>query len=269
MNFGSERSYTYSEVKMKTTRIQHIAFSQVTKAEVLQLISECVNGACGGGQIVTVNSDILLKSERDKELARIIHNAWLVTPDGTPIIWLSRLIGNPLPERVTGADLVVDICKESEKAGLAIFFLGGNPGVAELAKHRAEEKWHGANIVSTYCPSPEELMDSALSARIVDKINDSGANVLLVGLGAPKQEKWIDRHREEIRPPVLIGVGASFDFLAGTLPRAPKWMQVVGLEWLFRLITEPRRLWRRYLSDFRILKYFFLAFIKSVKGDKT
>lgn len=249
---------------MDIVKIGNVGFANVDMLGAISIVSEAATSPFDGGQVVTVNSDILLQAQRDPELAAIISDAYLVTADGMPILWLSRIIGHPLKERVTGADLTTSLCANSASFGLRLFFLGAQPGVAERAREKALEKWPDAHIVGTYSPTPEELMNPESSHRIVRLINESNANVVLVAFGAPKQERWISRHITETDAPVMIGVGASLDFLAGSVPRAPEWMQKVGVEWFFRLLSEPRRLWKRYWSDLAIFRLFFLACLQRV-----
>jgi N-acetylglucosaminyldiphosphoundecaprenol N-acetyl-beta-D-mannosaminyltransferase len=203
----------------------------------------------GGWHLVaTVNVDHMVLAARDAEFYHILRNADLVLADGMPIVWLSCLLRTPLPERVTGSDLTIELCRRSRDLGLRLFFLGAEPGVAEAAKDRAEVLYPGVKIVGTSSPSRQEVEDQVASRRIVEVVNGSGANVLLVAFGAPRQERWLWRHRSHLQTAVNIGVGASIDFLAGRVKRAPRWMQDAGLEWLYRLTREPRRLGKRYLG---------------------
>lgn len=195
----------------------------------------CVSGAHG-----------LTESHFDPELRRIHNGAGMVTPDGMPLVWFSRWMGLRRVERVCGPDLLPRLCDRSQARGYRHFFYGGGPGVAELLAQRLCERYPALRVAGVYEPpfrplSPEE------DREVVKRINSSAADVVWVGLSTPKQERWMAEHRDRIEAPVLIGVGAAFDFHAGLRKRAPRWMQRSGLEWSYRLLSEPRRLWRRYL----------------------
>jgi N-acetylglucosaminyldiphosphoundecaprenol N-acetyl-beta-D-mannosaminyltransferase len=187
----------------------------------------------------------VMESQRDKALLRIHNAAGLVTPDGMPLVWLSRLMGFPQVERVYGPDLMLAVCA---KQGYRQFFYGGSPGVAERLASRLQSRFPGLQVAGVYSPpfgalSPEE--DTA----VVEHLNVANPDIVWVGISTPKQECWMAEHIGRLSAPVLIGVGAAFDFHAGLKKQAPYWMQWSGLEWLFRLLMEPRRLWRRYLIN--------------------
>ena len=199
--------------------------------------------------VTTPNVDHFMRARRDVAFRDICENADLTLADGMPVLWASRALGRPLKEKVSGSDLFVKLCDRATDEGLRVFLLGGSPGVAEQAKHVLQSRHPGLEIVGTYSPviSPEgENLDAGLPLAI---IRDAQPHLLFVAFGCPKQEKWIARHYRMLGVPVSIGVGASFDFVAGTQRRAPEWMQRKGLEWLWRLMHEPRRLWKRYLIE--------------------
>jgi N-acetylglucosaminyldiphosphoundecaprenol N-acetyl-beta-D-mannosaminyltransferase len=190
----------------------------------------------------------VMESHRDKSLRDIHNAAGLVTPDGMPLVWLSRLMGFRHVERVYGPDLMLAVCKRSATQGYRQFFYGGAPGVAEKLAARLQSRFPGLQMAGVYSPpfrplSPEE--DKA----VVEHINAAKPDIFWVGMSTPKQERWMAEHVGRLSAPVLIGVGAAFDFHAGLKRQAPRWMQRSSLEWLFRLLTEPRRLWRRYLIN--------------------
>jgi N-acetylglucosaminyldiphosphoundecaprenol N-acetyl-beta-D-mannosaminyltransferase len=190
----------------------------------------------------------VMESQRDEELRRIHNRAGMVTPDGMPLVWLSRLAGQGHVRRVYGPDLMLACCQRSPGIGHRHFFYGGAEGVPQRLIDRLQARFPGLAVAGGYSPpfgalSPEE--DEA----IVRRINGANADIVWVGLSTPKQEHWMSEHRERLSAPVLIGVGAAFDFNAGLKRQAPRWMQQSGTEWLFRLLTEPRRLWRRYLVN--------------------
>jgi len=190
----------------------------------------------------------VMESQRDEDL-RAIHNAaGMVTPDGMPLVWLSRLKGFEFVERVYGPDLLLACCQRSVTAGYRHFFYGGGAGVPERLIQRLQARFPGLEVVGSYSP-PFRALTTAEDAEVVRRINAAEPDVVWVGLSTPKQERWMSEHRDRLAAPVFIGVGAAFDFHAGLKPQAPRWMQRNGLEWLFRLWKEPRRLWRRYLRN--------------------
>jgi N-acetylglucosaminyldiphosphoundecaprenol N-acetyl-beta-D-mannosaminyltransferase len=187
----------------------------------------------------------VMESRRDSELQRIHHDAGLVTPDGMPLVWLARRAGFPHVDRVYGPDLLLACCEISVRRGYRHFFYGGGAGVPELLAERLSRRFPGLCVAGTYSP-PFRPLQPQEDEDVVQRLNASGADIVWVGLSTPKQERWMHEHRGRLGAAVLIGVGAAFDFHAGLKRQAPRWMQRSGLEWLFRLAHEPRRLWRRY-----------------------
>lgn len=190
----------------------------------------------------------VMESQRDAALRHIHNRAGLVTPDGMPMVWLSRLHGHPQVRQVCGSDLLLACCERSVGTGHRHFFYGGAPGVAQRLVDRLRRRLPGLTVVGVHTP-PFRALTAAEDDAIVAAINAAGPDIVWVGLSTPKQERWMDAHRGRLDASVLIGVGAAFDFHAGLKQRAPRWMQQGGLEWLFRLAAEPRRLWRRYLVN--------------------
>ncbi len=190
----------------------------------------------------------VIESQWDEELRRIHNAAGLVTPDGMPLVWLSRLMGYPYVGRVYGPDLMLAVCERSAEQGCRHFFYGGAPGVAEKLVVRLQSRFPGLKVTGVYSP-PFRPLTSEEDQALGERINAAGPDIVWVGISTPKQERWMVEHVGRISAPVLIGVGAAFDFHAGLKRQAPSWMQISGLEWLFRLMTEPRRLWRRYLIN--------------------
>ncbi len=164
-----------------------------------------------------------------------------------PLVWLSKFTKTPLPERVAGCDVVYDFCRLSHQKGYKLFFLGGAPGVADIAKEKLQVQYPHVQVVGTYSPEPSELSDPVASQQIVETINASGADVLMVALGAPKQEFWLAQHRNNLQAKILIPCGGSIDFIAGVQPKSPQWIGKLGLEWLYRLGTNPGKFFDRYL----------------------
>jgi N-acetylglucosaminyldiphosphoundecaprenol N-acetyl-beta-D-mannosaminyltransferase len=199
-------------------------------------------------QVVAVNLDCLRIAQADAGFRETINEADLAVADGMPLVWASRLAARGLPERVTGNELVDVCCRLSAATGAALFFLGGRPGVAEEAARIVERRYPGARVAGTYSP-PFGPLSPSDDAEIVDRINRSGARILIVALGAPRQDNWIRAHRHELDVRIALGVGCGLDILADIVSRAPSWMQRMGLEWLHRFRLEPARLWHRYFVD--------------------
>jgi len=199
--------------------------------------------------IVTPNIDHVVKLIHDPEFRNIYTHANLVLADGMPLLWAARFLGTPIEERISGADLFSRLCEVSAKKGYKLFFLGGREGAATKAADVLRLKYTGVKIVGIYSPSFGFENIKEENDEIVKLIKDAKPDILFVGLGAPKQEKWICAHKNECRVPVSIGIGVSFEFVSGVIKRAPLWMQKAGLEWFWRLTMEPRRLWKRYLID--------------------
>jgi N-acetylglucosaminyldiphosphoundecaprenol N-acetyl-beta-D-mannosaminyltransferase len=187
----------------------------------------------------------VMEALHDPALSRIYENAGLTVPDGMPLVWLGRR-AYPAVGRVYGPDLMLALSRAAARAGYACFYYGGIPGVAEALAAEMEHRFPGLRTVGAYAP-PFRDLDAAETEAVIARINDAGPDIVWVGLGCPKQERWMATFRPRLRAPVLIGVGAAFDFHTGRAAQAPPWMQRAGLEWLFRLCHEPRRLWHRYL----------------------
>jgi N-acetylglucosaminyldiphosphoundecaprenol N-acetyl-beta-D-mannosaminyltransferase len=190
----------------------------------------------------------VMESWRDEKLRGIHNNAGLVTADGMPLVWLSRLLGFPGAQRVYGPDLMLAACATSVRRGYRHFFYGGAAGIAQTLVARLESRFPGLRVAGHYSP-PFRPLSRREDQTIIEHINSADPEIIWVGLGTPKQECWMSEHRGALKAPVLIGVGAAFDFHAGLKRQAPRWMQRSGLEWLFRLGSEPTRLWRRYLVN--------------------
>ena len=200
-----------------------------------------------GGSVFTPNIDHVVVAEDNPAFAGAYARASLSLADGMPIVWASRLLGAPLPQRVAGSDLVGPLLELAAKRRWRVYFLGADPGVADKAADIVRARW-GTDVVGTDAPWVK-LDDAAQIERITGQLAAAKADLVLLAFGAPKQELLIDRIAPRLKPAVLLGIGASLDFIAGTVKRAPRIMQRAGLEWLYRLAKEPRRLWRRYLVN--------------------
>lgn len=204
--------------------------------------------------VVTANAEIIMMCQQDKEYNNIVsEQADLVLPDGAGAVWAGRYLGNEVPERVAGFDLYNQLLKLSADKGYKAYFFGGAPGVAEAAKNKAEELYPGVKIVGCRNGYFTEAEEEA----IIKEINDAAPDMLFVALGAPKQEKWLVKYRNQLKPRVLMGIGGSFDVLAGKMERAPKWMQEASLEWAFRLYKQPSRFMRMLALPKFVLKVIF------------
>lgn len=228
-------------------------------AEVERLVD-----AKEGGFVFTPNIDHVVNVEDDAAFAEAYARASLSIADGMPIVWASKLLGTPLPERVAGSDLVGPLLELAGRRGWRVYFLGAGPGVAIKAAAIAKQRWN-TTVVGTDDPMVN-LADDAQIDRIAAQLLEAKADLILMAFGAPKQELLIARIAERVRPAVLLGIGASLDFIAGTIKRAPAVMRKTGFEWLYRLAQEPRRLWRRYLiNDPR----FVVIVLKMIRARRT
>jgi N-acetylglucosaminyldiphosphoundecaprenol N-acetyl-beta-D-mannosaminyltransferase len=187
----------------------------------------------------------IMECRRSEEVRHIFNAAGMVTPDGMPVVWVSRLSGHPEVRRVYGPDLMLAVLSRQRHSH---FFYGGGPGVALRLAERMKRRFSDLDVAGT-CEPPFAPLDELCTPEAAELINRSGADVVWVGMSSPKQDEWMARMRPLLKAPVLIAVGAAFDFHTGTVRQAPVWMQRSGLEWLFRLAMQPRRLWRRYLID--------------------
>jgi len=196
--------------------------------------------------IAVMDMHSLMQAQHVASFKTILENADLVVPDGFPLVWLGRRKGLALRRRVYGPELMEHFCEETSSRGYRHFLYGGAPGVAEQLAARLTVRFPGLQIAGTYCPPFRPLTQDEDDAA-VSLINGARTDIVWVGLGAPKQERWMSEHQARLSAPVLVGVGAAFDFHTGRIAQAPPWMREHGLEWFFRLSREPGRLWRRYL----------------------
>jgi N-acetylglucosaminyldiphosphoundecaprenol N-acetyl-beta-D-mannosaminyltransferase len=226
----------------KRTRILNVPVDMVDEQEAMEIFLGLMKTE-GCSMIVTPNSEIIISASKNPELRRIIEQADLIIPDGIGLVYASRIMGVPLAERVTGIDFLDAILGYLEETGQSIFFLGSkpgdsiNPGIAELAVEKMKEKYKDLKVAGTH----HGYFKEADEKDIIKAVNDSGADFLCVALGSPKQERFVNRYRNDLKAKASIGVGGSLDVWAGTLKRAPEFYRNHGLEWLYRLIQEPSR----------------------------
>ncbi len=206
-----------------------------------------------GSFVCIENAYVLTLAARDDYFKKIVNSSELATCDGMALVWALKLLGLKDAQKVSGPDLTPLICKKAEQLNLKVGFYGATPKVLKLMANNLKLKFPGLDIAYLFSP-PFRLMNEAEDKDVISKIIDSGINILFIGIGCPKQEIWAFEHKDKI-PAVIITVGAAFDFIAGALLRAPKWMQAFGLEWLFRLSQEPRRLWKRYVVSNTLFIY--------------
>jgi N-acetylglucosaminyldiphosphoundecaprenol N-acetyl-beta-D-mannosaminyltransferase len=258
-----------------------IPVDNLTLDEAVDRIVAMARKRDGRARLVsTLNVDFLVNSlgtrfrrARHPELLDVLRNADLVTADGFPILWLSRIVGRPLRQRVCGSDLVPALADRASREGLSLFLFGGAEGVARDAARRLQMLNPGLRIAGTAAPfvhteGPGMVTGVADDAGMVERINASGADILLVGLGNPKQELWFNRNRHRLRVPVSIGVGGTFEFITGAVRRAPDWIQRLNLEWAFRITQDPMRLWRRYAVGLFKLSLLSAPLVQSRLAEK-
>ena len=231
--------------------------------EVIQIIINHAIHKAPPEYVVTPNAHHLVQLQKNVEFRDIYRNACLSVPDGVPLLWVAKLQNTPLKGRVNGTDLVASLCAEAAKKKLKVFFLGGRPGAAKLAAAKLQQQNPCLQI--TFYSPPYGFEEEPLElTKINQKIKNFAPDLLFVGLGAPKQEKWIAANYQQLGVPVSLGIGVSFELLAGVVKRAPLWMQQTGLEWLFRLLVEPRRLFKRTVVVNTI--FFWLLFKQQFKS---
>lgn len=227
------------------------------EASSLRHAVSSITGLVGDGQVhlvATVNVDQSLHVRDDPAVLAAFSRATHRYADGAPVVALARRKGGRLPGRVTGADLVPALCSEASRSGNRIAFLGGEPGVGEEAARRLTERYPGLQVVHVVSPPLGFERDEQVDAKVIADLRQARPDIVFVGLGSPKQELWVDQRRFVLPPAVYLGVGGSLDFAAGKTKRAPQLMQRMGMEWLYRLMHDWRRLWKRYLiNDVRFL----------------
>ena len=254
---------------MNKIKMFNINFDNITFHDLLEFILDAKKNK-KKTYILTCNVDHVVQTTKDKEFAEIYSNADLVVADGVPIIWASKLLKKPLKQKISGSDILPVLGKEFEKHEITLFFLGAAEGVAQKAAGNLKIQFPNIKIVGCYSPPYGFEKNEEENKKILEMIKSAKPDVLMVGVGAPKQEKWIYKYYKQYDVPVSIGVGATFDFIAGKVKRAPVFMQKIGLEWFWRFLQEPRRLFKRYfIQDSIYLILFIKEFISSYfKGDK-
>jgi N-acetylglucosaminyldiphosphoundecaprenol N-acetyl-beta-D-mannosaminyltransferase len=248
---------------MKTVSILNCEFAAVTLQETVEWACDWIERG-QRGYLCTVNVAILMMMRSNPRLQRFVDGASLVVADGQPLVWASHLQRDTLPQRVTGVDLVDELCALAAKEGFGVYFLGARPEIIEMAAGRLKAR-HPGLVVSGIADGYFDAGEAPERARAV---RESGAKLLFVGMGVPRQEEFIESQWNELGISLAIPVGGSFEVIAGTVPRAPVFLQCVGMEWAFRLAQEPRRLWKRYLvTNTQFILYLLRSTASSKRGS--
>jgi N-acetylglucosaminyldiphosphoundecaprenol N-acetyl-beta-D-mannosaminyltransferase len=227
-------------------RVLGVTVHAVQIPGVIAQMEEWISLSAKGQYIAVTGMHGVMEAQHDPQFRKILDAAGLVVPDGMPLVWLGRWHGFEMRRRVYGPELMVSFCEQTAAKGYRHFFYGGAPGVAENLACRFTSRFPGMVMAGTYSP-PFRTLTAEEDSEVVQAIEAARTDILWIGLSTPKQERWMFEHRDQLKVPVLVGVGAAFDFHAGRTAQAPAWMGDHGLEWLFRVSHEPRRLWRRYL----------------------
>lgn len=221
------------------------------------------------GYVCVCPVSVIMECRKDGRVLKSVNCADLATPDGMPVVWIGKSKGYKNIRRVYGPDLMDRMCDISGKKGYKNYLYGSSEDVLERLSKRLTGIYPSLIISGSYSP-PYRKLTKEEDNKIIENINKTNSDLLWVGLGSPKQDLWMYEHREKINTPMMLGVGAAFDFLAGTKPQAPVWMRNIGFEWLFRLITEPKRLWRRYIIDSSLfIWHLFIELINPQLKEKS
>lgn len=249
---------------MARMRFMNIEIDNLTMREAIGEIDKLIQEK-RNAYVVTPNVDHIVQVERGGKLVDAYREADLILTDGKPLLWIARWYGTPIKQKISGSDLFPRLCEMAAAKKYSMFFLGGAEGVAVKAAANLETRYPGLQVIGTYSPPYGFERDARELEKIVQMIRKQNPQILVVGLGCPKQELFIFNNREKLGVPVSLGLGASLDFEAGNIKRAPKWMTENGLEWLFRIIQEPKRMAKRYLVDDRIIIKLAFKYKKKLK----
>ena len=247
---------------MKAVDICDVPVSSVNIPQACGIIGGWINDRKKTYVCVAPVSTIV-DCQSDQEYKKVLDNADMITPDGMPLVWIGKLKGDRNIERTYGPDLMQALCAAGEKGGYKHYLYGGAESTCSLLENVLKRKFPNIDIRGHYAP-PFRPAHAREDKEIIDEINRLNPDILWVGLGSPKQDFWMHEHRDRLEVPVIIGVGAAFDFIAGIKKQAPRWMQRCGLEWFFRLCSEPGRLWKRYL--FGNTKFIYLLIKNGIKA---
>lgn len=241
-----------------------LAVDALTSDEALSRVVELARTP-EPSSVLFLNVDVMVKADRNPELARAINGSDLSLMDGKPPLKVANRLGIPLPEKVSGSDLVPRVCAMAAEEGLSVFILGGAEGVPERARDNLLAKYPNLKVVGAYSPEMGFERDADELARMDRMVAEARPDILLACLSCPKQEVYVTRHKDVYGAPVSISCGATVDFLAGTAQRAPEWASRLGMEWLWRFLREPKRLFRRYFID----SWHFLVMVRGSKASQS
>lgn len=238
---------------MARLKFMNTEVDNLTMDEALDAIDALIKKN-NNSYVVTPNVDHIVQLETNRELQDVYANAALILTDGKPLLWIAKWYGTPIKEKLSGSDLFPLLCERAAKRGYKMFFLGAAEGVAAKAAENLAKRYQGLQVVGTYSPPFGFEKNQEEMEKIISMVKEAKPDILIVGLGCPKQEKFMYHHCKELEVPISFGLGASFDFEARNIKRAPRWMANHGLEWLFRITQDPKRMARRYLvNDRKIL----------------
>ena len=249
---------------MSRIKFMNIEIDNLTMKEALKRINILIKSN-KNAFVVTPNVDHIIQIEKGGELVEAYKKADLILTDGKPLIWISKWYGIPIKEKISGSDLFPRLCAMSSKKGYRMFFLGAAEGVAAKAAKNLKNRYKGLQIVGTYSPPKGFESNESEMNKIINMIKMAKPHILIVALGCPKQELFILHNKELLGVPISLGLGASIDFEAGNIKRAPKWMSDHGLEWLFRITQDPKRLAKRYLIDDAKIIWLAIKYKKSCR----
>jgi N-acetylglucosaminyldiphosphoundecaprenol N-acetyl-beta-D-mannosaminyltransferase len=246
----------------ETIEVWGTPFSRLDMRQAIELADRVIQ-AGHPEYFITANLNYLMLTDHHPRLAEVNEHCLCMLADGAPIVARSRLANRSLPSRVAGADMIIELARLAEERGYRVFFLGGAPGVAQRAAHVLRRRFPNLQVAGTHCP-PFRPLTAGEQSELIQSIRASGADILLVAFGQPKGEFWIYEHRWELGVPLSIQLGASFDFLAGTARRAPKFWQAIGCEWLYRAFSDPQRLVPRYARNGLFLGKLLLSDLRAL-----
>ena len=256
----------YSRRVFPTLNIIGVSVYLVQIPDVICCISEWIDSKNKGEYIVVANAYDIIAGRKNIATKKANNSSSLTVPDGFSLVLLARLKGHKVKRRVYGPELMLETLRLSEENGYSNFFYGSTDETLGLLIKNLKARFPDLKVAGYYAPPFRELSQEEDGAE-VRMINDSGADIVWVGLGCPKQQLWMHEHKDKLKVPVMVGVGAAFDFFAGTKSQAPRWIRDNGFEWLFRLVTEPKRLWRRYLISYPLFIYYLLLDLLSGKSN--
>ena len=253
---------------MKKIRLGTIHADFVTFNQSIDIIDRLISSR-QGGFVVTPNVDHVVQAEHHEGLRTAYRHAALSLVDGTPLLWISRLLGSPLPEKISGSDLVRPLLERAAATGMRVYFLGSAPGVGDRAAQILRTEMPDLKIVGVDSPPMGFDKDPALEHAVLEKATAANPDLVMIALGCPKQELLMDRWHRRMAPAVMLGIGASLDFIAGHAKRSPKWMSRWGLEWAYRLSQDPKRMAERYLFRDAAILHIFCKMLRLPKSDRV